>query len=146
MSAGKGHVVATRGSCLHWLPPVQGTGRPQLRSGRCRLLRFYLPSAERRRNLTSLLQRSVFRLVEGDLETVALDACLEGAAVFHLPAQPGTRTPGGVTSQPSTATSCPLVPARDVRPLVLQARHGDIGHPWRAHASQRCSVASSVTP
>jgi nucleoside-diphosphate-sugar epimerase len=50
------------------------------------------PPAEKRRNLQGLLDQPNFRLVEGDLVTMALDAWLEGAAVvFHQAAQPGVR-------------------------------------------------------
>jgi UDP-glucuronate 4-epimerase len=50
------------------------------------------PPAEKRRNLERLLPNPAFRLVEGDLVTLALDAWLEGAAVvFHQAAQPGVR-------------------------------------------------------
>jgi UDP-glucose 4-epimerase len=52
--------------------------------------------AEKRRNLTRLLQHRAFRLVEGDLVTLALDAWLEGAThVFHQAAQPGVRNSWG---------------------------------------------------
>jgi UDP-glucuronate 4-epimerase len=50
------------------------------------------PPAEKRRNLEGLAGHPNFRLVEGDLVTLALDAWLEGAAVvFHQAAQPGVR-------------------------------------------------------
>jgi nucleoside-diphosphate-sugar epimerase len=50
------------------------------------------PPAEKRRNLRQLLDHPAFRLVEGDLVTLALDAWLEGASVvFHQAAQPGVR-------------------------------------------------------
>jgi nucleoside-diphosphate-sugar epimerase len=50
------------------------------------------PPAEKRRNLEKLAANRNFRLVEGDLVTLALDAWLEGAAVvFHQAAQPGVR-------------------------------------------------------
>ena len=50
------------------------------------------PPAAKRRNLERLLPNPAFRLVEGDLVTLALDAWLEGAAVvFHQAAQPGVR-------------------------------------------------------
>ena len=50
------------------------------------------PPAEKRRNLLRALEHPGFRLVEGDLVTLALDAWLEGAAVvFHQAAQPGVR-------------------------------------------------------
>jgi nucleoside-diphosphate-sugar epimerase len=52
--------------------------------------------AEKRRNLERLLLHPAFRLVEGDLVTLALDAWLEGAAVvFHQAAQPGVRSSWG---------------------------------------------------
>ena len=54
------------------------------------------PPAEKRRNLERLLPNPAFRLVEGDLVTLALDAWLEGAAVvFHQAAQPGVRSSWG---------------------------------------------------
>jgi nucleoside-diphosphate-sugar epimerase len=54
------------------------------------------PPAEKRRNLARLLPHPAFRLVEGDLVTLALDAWLEGAAVvFHQAAQPGVRASWG---------------------------------------------------
>jgi UDP-glucuronate 4-epimerase len=54
------------------------------------------PPAEKRRNLERLLPNPAFRLVEGDLVTLALDAWLEGAAVvFHQAAQPGVRASWG---------------------------------------------------
>ena len=54
------------------------------------------PPAEKRRNLERLLGHPGFRLVEGDLVTLALDAWLEGAAVvFHQAAQPGVRSSWG---------------------------------------------------
>ena len=54
------------------------------------------PPAEKRRNLQRLLGHPAFRLVEGDLVTLALDAWLEGAAVvFHQAAQPGVRASWG---------------------------------------------------
>ena len=54
------------------------------------------PPAEKRRNLARLLPHPHFRLVEGDLVTLALDAWLEGAAVvFHQAAQPGVRASWG---------------------------------------------------
>jgi nucleoside-diphosphate-sugar epimerase len=54
------------------------------------------PPAEKRRNLERLLPHPAFRLVEGDLVTLALDAWLEGAAaVFHQAAQPGVRSSWG---------------------------------------------------
>jgi nucleoside-diphosphate-sugar epimerase len=55
----------------------------------------YLP-AEKRRNLKALLPHPAFRLVEGDLVTLALDAWLEGATVvFHQAAQAGVRSSWG---------------------------------------------------
>jgi UDP-glucuronate 4-epimerase len=52
--------------------------------------------AEKRRNLERLLRHEAFRLVEGDLVTLALDAWLEGACVvFHQAAQPGVRSSWG---------------------------------------------------
>jgi nucleoside-diphosphate-sugar epimerase len=54
------------------------------------------PPADKRRNLQRLLDHPSFRLVEGDLVTLALDAWLEGAAVvFHQAAQPGVRASWG---------------------------------------------------
>jgi UDP-glucuronate 4-epimerase len=54
------------------------------------------PPADKRRNLIRLLPHPAFRLVEGDLVTLALDAWLEGAAVvFHQAAQPGVRASWG---------------------------------------------------
>jgi nucleoside-diphosphate-sugar epimerase len=54
------------------------------------------PPAEKRRNLQGLLGHPAFRLVEGDLVTLALDAWLEGAAVvFHQAAQAGVRSSWG---------------------------------------------------
>jgi nucleoside-diphosphate-sugar epimerase len=54
------------------------------------------PPAEKRRNLAQLLPHPAFRLVEGDLVTLALDAWLEGAlVVFHQAAQPGVRASWG---------------------------------------------------
>jgi UDP-glucuronate 4-epimerase len=54
------------------------------------------PPADKRRNLARLLPYRAFRLVEGDLVTLALDAWLEGAAVvFHQAAQPGVRASWG---------------------------------------------------
>jgi nucleoside-diphosphate-sugar epimerase len=54
------------------------------------------PAVEKRRNLERLLPNPAFRLVEGDLVTLALDAWLEGAAVvFHQAAQPGVRSSWG---------------------------------------------------
>jgi UDP-glucuronate 4-epimerase len=54
------------------------------------------PPAEKRRNLEHLLGHPAFRLVEGDLVTLALDAWLEGASVvFHQAAQPGVRSSWG---------------------------------------------------
>jgi nucleoside-diphosphate-sugar epimerase len=54
------------------------------------------PPVEKRRNLERLLPHPAFRLVEGDLVTLALDAWLEGAAaVFHQAAQPGVRSSWG---------------------------------------------------
>ena len=54
------------------------------------------PPAEKRRNLERLAGHPGFRLVEGDLVTLALDAWLEGAAVvFHQAAQPGVRSSWG---------------------------------------------------
>jgi UDP-glucose 4-epimerase len=50
------------------------------------------PPQEKRRNLERLLGHPSFRLVEGDLVTLTLDAWLEGAVVvFHQAAQPGVR-------------------------------------------------------
>jgi nucleoside-diphosphate-sugar epimerase len=52
--------------------------------------------ATKRRNLLRLLGHPGFRLVEGDLVSLALDAWLEGAAVvFHQAAQPGVRDSWG---------------------------------------------------
>jgi nucleoside-diphosphate-sugar epimerase len=54
------------------------------------------PPAEKRRNLGQLRSHPAFRLVEGDLVTLALDAWLDGAAVvFHQAAQPGVRSSWG---------------------------------------------------
>ena len=54
------------------------------------------PPAEKRRNLARLLGQPAFRLVEGDLVTLALDAWFDGAAVvFHQAAQPGVRSSWG---------------------------------------------------
>jgi UDP-glucuronate 4-epimerase len=54
------------------------------------------PPASKRRNLARLRSDPAFRLVEGDLVTLALDAWLEGAAVvFHQAAQPGVRASWG---------------------------------------------------
>jgi nucleoside-diphosphate-sugar epimerase len=55
----------------------------------------YAP-AEKRRNLGRLMNHPAFRLVEGDLVTLVLDAWLEGASVvFHQAAQPGVRSSWG---------------------------------------------------
>jgi nucleoside-diphosphate-sugar epimerase len=54
------------------------------------------PPADKRRNLQWLLGHPAFRLVEGDLATLALEAWLKGAAVvFHQAAQPGVRASWG---------------------------------------------------
>jgi nucleoside-diphosphate-sugar epimerase len=54
------------------------------------------PPLDKRRNLARLVNRPEFRLVEGDLVTLALDAWLEDAAVvFHQAAQPGVRASWG---------------------------------------------------
>jgi nucleoside-diphosphate-sugar epimerase len=54
------------------------------------------PPVEKRRNLARLRSHPAFRLVEGDLVTLALDAWLDGAAVvFHQAAQPGVRSSWG---------------------------------------------------
>jgi UDP-glucuronate 4-epimerase len=54
------------------------------------------PPAAKRANLERLLASPSFRLVEGDLVTLALDAWLEGASVvFHQAAQPGVRASWG---------------------------------------------------
>jgi nucleoside-diphosphate-sugar epimerase len=54
------------------------------------------PPTEKRRNLARLLRHPAFRLVEGDLVTLALDDWFEGAAVvFHQAAQAGVRASWG---------------------------------------------------
>ena len=54
------------------------------------------PPINKRRNLERLRANPAFRLVEGDLVTLALDAWLEDAAVvFHQAGQPGVRNSWG---------------------------------------------------
>jgi UDP-glucuronate 4-epimerase len=52
----------------------------------------YYDEAQKRKNIAALGADQGFRLVEGDLRTVAIEPLLEGAdVVFHLAAQPGVR-------------------------------------------------------
>ena len=107
------------------------------------------PPSEKRRNLEGLLGHPGFRLVEGDLVTLALDAWLEGASVvFHQAAQPGVRGSVGPRLRRLRPPQHPghPVPAGGVRPhrgpaaggrLVLQrlrrraglSDHRGVDHP-----------------
>jgi UDP-glucuronate 4-epimerase len=56
----------------------------------------YYPRADKRANLAGLLGQPGFRLVEGDLARMRLDAWLEGCGtVFHQAGQPGVRASWG---------------------------------------------------
>jgi nucleoside-diphosphate-sugar epimerase len=61
----------------------------------------YYDARIKRDNLSSLLASPRFRLIEGSLATLDLEATLAGAAVvFHLAAQPGVRASWGRTFEP----------------------------------------------
>jgi UDP-glucuronate 4-epimerase len=96
MSAGQGHVVVTGAAGFvgsHLAEALADRGH-QVVGIDCFTTAY--PPAEKRRNLQRLLGHPSFRLVEGDLVTLALDAWLEGAAVvFHQAAQPGVRASWG---------------------------------------------------
>jgi UDP-glucuronate 4-epimerase len=96
MSAGQGHVVVTGAAGFigsHLAEALVDRGH-QVVGIDCFTTAY--PPAEKRRNLQRLLGHPAFRLVEGDLVTLALDAWLEGAAVvFHQAAQPGVRASWG---------------------------------------------------
>ena len=86
-----------RGGRLHRLPSGRRAGRARATrwSGSTASPRPTRPTAKRA-NLERLLASPSFRLVEGDLVTLALDAWLEGASVvFHQAAQPGVRASWG---------------------------------------------------
>jgi UDP-glucuronate 4-epimerase len=92
MSAGRGHVVVTGAAGFigsHLAEALVDRGH-QVVGIDCFTTAY--PPAEKRRNLERLLTHPGFRLVEGDLVTLALDTWLEGATVvFHQAAQPGVR-------------------------------------------------------
>jgi UDP-glucuronate 4-epimerase len=96
MSAGQGHVVVTGVAGFigsHLAEALVDRGH-QVVGIDCFTPAY--PPAEKRRNLERLLPHPAFRLVEGDLVTLALDAWLDGAAVvFHQAAQPGVRSSWG---------------------------------------------------
>jgi nucleoside-diphosphate-sugar epimerase len=96
MSTGQGHVVITGAAGFigsHLAEALVDRGH-QVVGIDCFTTAY--PPAEKRRNLERLLGHPAFRLVEGDLVTLALDAWLEGAAVvFHQAAQPGVRASWG---------------------------------------------------
>ena len=96
MSAGRGHVVVTGAAGFigsHLAEALVDRGHEVVGID-CFTTAY--PPAEKRRNLGRLLGHPAFRLVEGDLVTLALDAWLDGAeVVFHQAAQPGVRASWG---------------------------------------------------
>jgi UDP-glucose 4-epimerase len=111
------------------------------------------PPAEKRRNLERLLPHPAFRLVEGDLVTLALDAWLEGAsAVFHQAAQPGVRSSWGrdfsiYVHHNVTATQCLLEAcARIGVPRLVAASSSSVYGDAPVYPTTEESVTRPVSP
>jgi nucleoside-diphosphate-sugar epimerase len=111
------------------------------------------PPAEKRRNLERLLRHPAFRLVEGDLVTLALDAWLEGAtAVFHQAAQPGVRSSWGrdfsiYVHHNVTATQCLLEAcARIGVPRLVAASSSSVYGDAPVYPTTEESVTRPVSP
>jgi nucleoside-diphosphate-sugar epimerase len=111
------------------------------------------PPAEKRRNLGRLQTSPGFRLVEGDLVTLALDAWLEGArAVFHQAAQPGVRSSWGrdfatYVHHNILATQCLLEAcARTGVPRLVAASSSSVYGDAPAYPTTEASITRPVSP
>jgi UDP-glucuronate 4-epimerase len=111
------------------------------------------PPAEKRRNLARLLPHPAFRLVEGDLVTLALDAWFEGAAVvFHQAAQPGVRASWGrdfavYVHHNILATQCLLEAcARTGVPRLVAASSSSVYGDAPLHPTTEESITRPVSP
>jgi UDP-glucuronate 4-epimerase len=109
--------------------------------------------AAKRRTLRRLLGHPCFRLVEGDLVTLALDAWLEGAAVvFHQAAQPGVRTSWGrgfatYVQHNVLATQCLLEAcARTGVPRLVAASSSSVYGDAPVYPTTEESVTRPVSP
>jgi nucleoside-diphosphate-sugar epimerase len=109
--------------------------------------------ASKRRNLQRLLGHPAFRLVEGDLVTLALDAWLEGAGVvFHQAAQPGVRSSWGrdfaiYVHHNVLATQCLLEAcARTGVPRLVAASSSSVYGDAPVHPTTEESITRPVSP
>ena len=109
--------------------------------------------ASKRRNLQRLLGHPAFRLVEGDLVTLALDAWLEGAeVVFHQAAQPGVRSSWGrdfaiYVHHNVLATQCLLEAcARAGVPRLVAASSSSVYGDAPVHPTTEESITRPVSP
>ena len=111
------------------------------------------PPASKRRNLARLLTNPAFRLVEGDLVTLALDAWLEEAAVvFHQAAQPGVRASWGrdfavYVHHNILATQCLLEAiARTGMPRLVAASSSSVYGDAPVYPTTEESITRPVSP
>jgi nucleoside-diphosphate-sugar epimerase len=111
------------------------------------------PPAAKRRNLAQLVGHPAFRLVEGDLVTLALDAWLEGAeVVFHQAAQPGVRASWGrdfsvYVHHNILATQCLLEAcARTSVPRLVAASSSSVYGDAPAYPTTEESITRPVSP
>ena len=111
------------------------------------------PPSEKRRNLQGLLDHPDFRLVEGDLVTLALDAWLEGAAVvFHQAAQPGVRGSWGrefgvYVHHNVLATQCLLEACtRTGVPRLVAASSSSVYGDAPSYPTSEASITRPVSP
>ena len=111
------------------------------------------PPADKRRNLARLVDHPAFRLVEGDLVTLALDAWLEGAGVvFHQAAQPGVRASWGrdfavYVHHNILATQCLLEAcARTGVPRLVAASSSSVYGDAPAYPTTEESITRPVSP
>jgi nucleoside-diphosphate-sugar epimerase len=111
------------------------------------------PPAAKRRNLARLRSDPAFRLVEGDLVTLALDAWLEGAAVvFHQAAQPGVRASWGrdfavYVHHNILATQCLLeAVARTGVPRLVAASSSSVYGDAPDYPTTEASITRPVSP
>ena len=111
------------------------------------------PPAAKRRNLAQLVGHPAFRLVEGDLVTLALDAWLEGAeVVFHQAAQPGVRASWGrdfsvYVHHNILATQCLLEACARTRvPRLVAASSSSVYGDAPAYPTTEESITRPVSP
>jgi UDP-glucose 4-epimerase len=111
------------------------------------------PPAAKRQNLGRLLDHPAFRLVEGDLVSLALDAWLEEAdVVFHQAAQPGVRASWGrdfatYVHHNILATQCLLEAcARTGVPRLVAASSSSVYGDAPAYPTTEESITRPVSP